>query len=95
MSTSFDLFTNGCSPGNSTCNYEPGSVNFFEGEVEYVHYGYNVQLYSAAIFVAFFALTTGESLLVPSLNLERKPGSDGLALFLFSPTCLVLAPPRP
>ncbi|KAG7562682.1 hypothetical protein FFLO_01842 [Filobasidium floriforme] len=58
MSTSFDPYMGGCSPGNSSCNYVPGSINPFEGDVEYDFYGYNIQLYTAAIFVAFFGLTT-------------------------------------
>jgi hypothetical protein len=62
MSTSFDPYMGGCSPGNSSCNYVPGSLNPFEGDVEYDFYGYNIQLYTAAIFVAFFGLTTRESL---------------------------------
>lgn len=61
MSTSFDQFAGGCSPGNASCNYVPGSINPFEGDVEYDFYGYNVTLYSAAIFVAFYGLATRTS----------------------------------
>ena len=64
MSSTFDPYTSGCSPGNSSCNYNVGSINPFEGDVEYDFYGYNIQLYTAAIFVAFYGLATRESSMV-------------------------------
>ena len=64
MSSSFDPYASGCSPGNSSCNYNVGSINPFEGDVEYDFYGYNIQLYTAAIFVASYGLATRESLMV-------------------------------
>jgi hypothetical protein len=81
MSTSFDPYMGGCSPGNSSCNYVPGSINPFEGDVEYDFYGYNIQLYTAAIFVAFFGLTTRESLFgLQRVSRHNEPGSDTILL---------------
>jgi hypothetical protein len=51
-----------CDPSvyNATCNYQPGSINFFKGDIEYDFYGYNVWTWNAAIFVGVYGLMTRE-----------------------------------
>lgn len=51
-----------CTPGNSSCNYDIGSDNFFKGKVKYANYGYNVTEWNAIVFVAAFGVMTCECL---------------------------------
>ncbi|GHJ87964.1 hypothetical protein NliqN6_4366 [Naganishia liquefaciens] len=46
-----------CQPGNITCNFAPGSPNYFTGEVEQSAYNYLLNQTACIAFVVFFGLS--------------------------------------
>ena len=59
---------------NTTLDAIEGSINFLSGEVEYLHYGYNVSKVSALIFAVLFGISTSQSHSPPrSLASDHPP----------------------